>query len=1083
MKKQVRIRKALPGETPGYYNKTAKYLKKAAMGMEVSSSGNDENRMNQIYDNVYIALKNDDAPDLVYNNLIYQYGLDSNTAYSIINAAMSKLSDEGYIDPEIVTPKEDPNEPQVDPQAQAAEEEERNASDAEQEELAQSNDIYRQEEEAMMNDRSHLETEEDEQQQAFRYGGYYDEGGEYADEEEVSDESALMDQYEYPGNIRLEKPFSIEDLMAITPGMQGQTDFPDLASYIGNYQPIFDPYEQPQYLQQAQSGGLIKAQSGLQKALEPALKPFVKGFDYVNKKNPLQNVSAMRRAVPVLSLLGEAATKIPYFGKKMTPDLKTPYTQNRTELWNVLNGAKPKLGVFSQAGTRSGEGNALHVDRLLLQKNDVDTILSLVDDNPDVEIKLKDILYDLENNNGLIGGIYPPNSKVKGGIDDQGNKYFEIEKTFKPNEKLPFGTTPKKAKETTFKNRFYYNYNPEKEDYDVFDQTGNALTEGTQTMYDIDKGTFKTIFDVPGMVKDTILKGDANVFPNYLMSAQTGIKPITWPEIRNRENTRGERWARRIPTFLSSGFNELNKPSSKQITKLDIPVLGYANPALGAAVRNPATIPYKETIADMQNAMNYKSRLGLKASLIGGLGAYMGYNTYDAYAHPCQCTDPNTKGYIPLDETKRCPCETDLPPNVLMRPTPILEQKVIESTTPDSMNFIINGAKDEENYYRNKSGQNNPNTENEYVPNDFAKGGITKNRFIKRMTTMYQEGGSSEKTNLGAGNRKDTLTNDVSKMKTSFINTLKNNSNKALSGEVYKNAQNDPEILNMLMQGNVTENLAEDAFKTNPLKTDPTAAYGGYVNMDVENPLTRFFQGGDETSYYEPDLYQAQFGLNFTRNNMFGKKTPETQGQLLEGTPENIFGFTPTPMDVQENEPQMYPPDAPQPSQGLNYAQSNSAIDPRFQDSEEEVAQKMKRDAAGTEPGSSKMFMPNLNPEKLLNQFNSNVKGFLGRMDQRQRSKDEINQTLNNTDPMNIYASNNDMDKGDWNDVGSKSGLFRYNQMGSDRNSRATFGNYATAKNGGYMAQGGTYQDDEEVYMSPEELEQFLAAGGQVEYL
>jgi hypothetical protein len=127
--------------------------------------------------------------------------------------------------------------------------------------------------------------------------------------------------------------------------------------------------------------------------------------------------------------------------------------------------------------------------------------------------------------------------------------------------------------------------------------------------------------------------------------------------------------------------------------------------------------------------------------------------------------------------------------------------------------------------------------------------------------------------------------------------------------------------------------------------------------------------------------------------------------------------------------------------------------------------------------------MKPINPEEELNKFNSRMRGFLGRVDQRQRSKNEINQILDTTDPMNIYASNNDMDKGDWNDVGSKSGLFRYNQMGSDRNSRATFGNYATAKNGGYMAQGGTYQDDEEVYMSPEELEQFLAAGGQVEYL
>jgi len=30
---------------------------------------------------------------------------------------------------------------------------------------------------------------------------------------------------------------------------------------------------------------------------------------------------------------------------------------------------------------------------------------------------------------------------------------------------------------------------------------------------------------------------------------------------------------------------------------------------------------------------------------------------------------------------------------------------------------------------------------------------------------------------------------------------------------------------------------------------------------------------------------------------------------------------------------------------------------------------------------------------------------------------------------------------------------------------------------------GGSFEQDEETYMTPEELEQFLAAGGQVEYL
>ena len=89
---------------------------------------------------------------------------------------------------------------------------------------------------------------------------------------------------------------------------------------------------------------------------------------------------------------------------------------------------------------------------------------------------------------------------------------------------------------------------------------------------------------------------------------------------------------------------------------------------------------------------------------------------------------------------------------------------------------------------------------------------------------------------------------------------------------------------------------------------------------------------------------------------------------------------------------------------------------------------------------------------------------------------------------MNLYASANETDRGDWQDFGSKSGMFRYDQEGQDRSSRATYGNYANAAYGGYMQEGGFYEEpyfeeDEEVYMTPDELEQFLQAGGQVEYL
>jgi hypothetical protein len=111
---------------------------------------------------------------------------------------------------------------------------------------------------------------------------------------------------------------------------------------------------------------------------------------------------------------------------------------------------------------------------------------------------------------------------------------------------------------------------------------------------------------------------------------------------------------------------------------------------------------------------------------------------------------------------------------------------------------------------------------------------------------------------------------------------------------------------------------------------------------------------------------------------------------VMSFNPETMFGFTPTPMSRQEIEPQMYPtmataantennivpavannivddysnrqmlasqeaesmmypPNAMQYPQGLTYTQANSVIDPRLQDSELEIAEKMLRDASTEE--------------------------------------------------------------------------------------------------------------------------------------
>jgi hypothetical protein len=853
MKKQVRIRKALPGETPGYYNKTAKFLKKAAMGMEVGAPSMDPAKLNQIYDQVYISLKNDATPDILYNQLINEYALDESTSVMLIKSAMSKLAEEGYVDPEVVKDKAQP-EPGVDPQQQADEENERAASDAEQEELAISDGGLYDEEDAQMNQNSALEMTQDEEEQAFKYGGYFDDGGEYPEFEDMnpnqepSKEQAVMSQYGTPGRTPEEKPFSMEDLIAMTPGTQEMQAFPDLASYLGDYRSSSDSYQPQEYLPQARNG------------LE-VLSKYLPTIGYANKANPLSNLSTVRKALPVFTGIGDAMTRLPYVGPKFTPKLATPFTQNRTELWNVLNGATPKTGVFSQNGTYAGgTDGSLQADRLVLDQVDVQDLIMQLERTNSEPFTLEDLYGNMSQHEGLISGVYPPQTKVIGGEDESGNKFFEFKHTFGPNQSLPFGTTPPKAKEVTFKNRFYYNQDPETGGLNVFDPLGNPLTMGVQTKSRVTRPIGSSI---TSMLGDAALKDmDRTPFPNYLADIKgatrtdiTGLPPTTWNDLSNRGKI-----GRALETYGTTGLNQLFRTGTKGIESVDYPAYGYANMALGPNIQNPAAIPYSQTASDIKNAINYKYRLGLKTTLIGGGLGYLGYNTYDALANPCQCDDPNLPNFQPKDALGKCTCGTDVGPSRVLDPTPIREESIIDPNTlqtPDSMKFLKGQTPSDYNYYRYQDPNIvNPNTQNVVLPDDFAKGGVSKNRFIDRMVSMYAEGGDAT---LGQGNRKDTLTNDVANMKSSFISTLKNNSNKAISKDIYKNAQNNPKILNMLMQDGYKENLAEEE----QMNTDFTAAFGGFVDMDSKEPLVRFIYGGDESEYYEPyDLEQARDGVN-----------------------------------------------------------------------------------------------------------------------------------------------------------------------------------------------------------------------------
>ena len=742
MKKSVRIRKALPGEQPGYYNKTAKFLKKAQMGMQVDSQTMDPQRLNTIYTNVYAALKADTTPDVVYSSLISQYALDEQTALGILRSVLGKLAEEGAIDPSSLEGNN--SQQKGEGQAQPSETQDRESQeqydqrmseDAEQDELAMSDEGYYDEEEAANNSSSHLETEEDEQQQAFRFGGYYDDGGEsdedYSEYFDDSDQSssaknAVINQYNNPGQNKTEKPFSIQDLIRMTPGVQGMQASPGIEDYLNDYRPISESYGEMDYLPRAQTGGGV-----LSKAAQMA-EELGKGWDFAKNITPMTNISGLRKALPLATLTGQALSKLPYIGKKLQPELKTTFTQNRNHLFEVLQGANPNNKIFGQLGTVANPDGSLQANRLLLYQDDLFKILSRIegglgaegDDVSKSVFKIGDIQPTAQYD-GLISGIYPMDAKVTGGIDDQGNKFFEISHTFGPNQKLPFGTTSSKAKELKFKNRFYYKpqLDPETNtpNYEVFGPLGESLVAGTQTKYKVNRPFGASVLMNEA---DSILRDADTPFPNFTTgfgkNAQgpftsklgrtdiTATPPATLGTLgargkigRGLENFALSTW---IPQTFGLG-NPL-RSSEKNVETLNLPVLGYSSSALGPDIINPAT--EVGVAQDIQNSLNYRYRTGRNALLgLGAIGAtgYMGYQNY--VASQCQCEDPTKPYYQPKDEYGNCPCNTDVGARRVLDPTGVEPEEIApedEVNVPDSMKFLIKEGlyPTEQNYYRRK---------------------------------------------------------------------------------------------------------------------------------------------------------------------------------------------------------------------------------------------------------------------------------------------------------------------------------------------------------------------------------------------
>ena len=241
-KRKVRIYKAPDGKGQ-YINKTAKFLRKAATG----GVADPDAYYNELIKTAYVSIKNNkDVKDL-YDTFLAQ-NLAPEQIKKLLSDVYGLMIDNGEINPIDAQLTLDDLETQIesegssaapvqDESLQAADENEE-ASEASDDDAEQMNQ-YRQQSMAIAmqpGDEEEFANETDDRSYlGYQYGGplMMDEGGEYED-----DEDAVIDQF---NNQMTEDQYTgdIEDIMQTTPGMQ-QITFPGIENYLYDYQPIFD---------------------------------------------------------------------------------------------------------------------------------------------------------------------------------------------------------------------------------------------------------------------------------------------------------------------------------------------------------------------------------------------------------------------------------------------------------------------------------------------------------------------------------------------------------------------------------------------------------------------------------------------------------------------------------------------------------------------------------------------------------------------------------------------------------------------------------------------------------------------------
>ena len=885
MKKSVRIRKAGPGEKPGYYNKTANFLNKALpkanQGLQV------QERLKVIMNDTYASLRDGADPNTIFETLVTKYGIEQKMAFAIINRVMTVLAQKGYKDPAYLEEEEEEdtaqgNNPQAanptpQPTPQPAP---TNTNDDEDIALAES-DMP-----SGYDGMQHLDSgsEQYAQQGAFQYGGYYDDGGEYDDDYTNyfagadSPQDAVIDQYSNPGKLSAEKeiPFDLSRLIKFTPGAQNIPQTPDLSYYLGSYRPVADEGNIPQDLLPANKyGGLNKFAGGgpgpgkgkrgrkaktqaKSKTRETVVEPVEPTVAPVESVGPQRTVTPQESAVTPstwqnyqnffgkrnpLSDRGFFGTRVENLGTV----LNTVRPQNWREKWReqvapsttttkiitdinaLIENDKYEPSVLQKnADNTYSTGLGFNLDPAL-----ADFLLKSTEEFNMLSNKKKPTEIDIQSLGALLGGVGMPESIAPEldflSIHKQNNGKLKFTKDenglFKVEILSEVPTRLKGYNKSSIKLKDEIIIDPKtKEILDPKTKLPLEIVDknyymGNQLNWYNSPYRFPFTSKFPGL--------DLSKYPQIISESPLKKEPVSgwntaWNMIGKPMAFSPMSFPFTYPRFAARSKFYPNASNVKTQYFGKQREIGPQAPGGMTFGDQPFGAQYADY--SLLKDRNYKTGLGFlkTAGILGGLG-YLGYNQFLQEPDKDFIYDRGMDQFVPVSNEK-----FEGAGRVGNDPTFGITRSGMDK---DSM--IIQGGDT-----INDKGWGTPSSD------DFKRGGAQKKQFVKNVMSKFAPGGE-----LGKGNRMDN--GKVSEKKNNFVTKLKAQSDKVVTEDLYAAVQKsgDPQLMNIFMGNNQQQQPQDNQMMQQP----QFGEMGGYVNMDVENPLTRFIYGGDpcpEGSYW-----------------------------------------------------------------------------------------------------------------------------------------------------------------------------------------------------------------------------------------